>query len=226
MKEVKKQTDIISKYFVNGLKPAQIAKQQRVSVDYVYTVVHQFKKKAIKQLDDDNYENKKLSSSKKKLLGFDDPILHELTKNYIEETGIYKTKIRHLKEYIQNKLDDGIRAPSNSTLSKILREVFHQYYRKDTAANSKYRDTIYNSKRVWISRIIPQLLYDQVLVISMDESNIRTDALGGKQWQFNPNVKDPKQMTRTDQLKYLKRKLNVFNADSNNINDKDQQEMR
>lgn len=112
----------------------------------------------------------------------DDPLLIEIIKEFLETNGIYKTKLRILRQYVQSKLPDAVTAPCESTLSKILRETFHQYYRKDHAANTKYRDQVYNNKRIWIARLVTQFLYDKVIVVSIDESNIRSDALNGKQW--------------------------------------------
>ena len=81
-----------------------------------------------------------------------------------------------------------MKAPAHSTLQNIMQTVFHQHYKKDDPACVRYRDSIYNSKRLWISRLIAQLMHDEVIILSVDESNIRSDAFKQKQWQFNPKL--------------------------------------
>jgi hypothetical protein len=33
-------------------------------------------------------------------------------------------------------------------------------------------------------------MYEGVIIVSIDESNVRSDKLGGKTWKFNPKVKE------------------------------------
>ena len=83
-----------------------------------------------------------------------DPMLLDTVREYLENNGIYKTKISELQKYIQERIPTGIKAPCAATLSMILRDTFHQFYKKDHAANTKYRDSIYNSKRLWIAKLV------------------------------------------------------------------------
>ena len=41
----------------------------------------------------------------------------------------------------------------------------------------KYRDPSYDSKRLWISRLLTQFLHDDVIIVSLDESSFRSDAV-------------------------------------------------
>ena len=50
---------------------------------------------------------------------------------------------------------------------------------------TKYRDPLFNEKRLWASRLLAQFLADGAIIVCVDESNIRSDSLGGKRWQFN-----------------------------------------
>jgi hypothetical protein len=81
-----------------------------------------------------------------------------------------------------------MKVPSVSTLHKILREDFHLRYGKAQAANLKYRDPTFNEKRLWISRLLAQFLYEDAVVITVDESNFRSDQFPSKQWGFDQRV--------------------------------------
>ena len=80
------------------------------------------------------------------------------------------------------------------TLHKILKSTFHLKFASLQKANLKYRDPTYNDKRQWISRLLAQFMLetsgiDSAIIISLDESNFRSDSLPSKQWQFNPNIR-------------------------------------
>ena len=66
-----------------------------------------------------------------------------------------------------------------------MKKTFHLKYSSLNKANLKYRDPTYNDKRIWVSRVLAQFLFEEALIISVDESNFRSDSLPNKQWQFN-----------------------------------------
>ena len=51
---------------------------------------------------------------------------------------------------------------------------------KTQASNLKYRDPAYNEKRLWISRMLSQFMLEDAVIITVDESNFRSDCLPGK----------------------------------------------
>jgi len=85
-----------------------------------------------------------------------------------------------------------IPAPCIETLSGILRKIFHLRYHKFNPANFKYRDPTFDEKRLWVSRILGQLSSQGWLVISVDESNFRSDTVNHRQWEFFPKVESLK----------------------------------
>ena len=89
----------------------------------------------------------------------------------------------HLKTVLPAKL-----VPSAATLNQVLKSTFHLKYGALQKANLKYRDPTYNDKRLWISKLLAQFLKDEAIVVSVDESNFRSDSLPSKQWQFNSNI--------------------------------------
>jgi len=44
-------------------------------------------------------------------------------------------------------------------------------------ANSKYNDPTYDEKRKWISRLLSWFYLNNYLIVSVDESNFRSDHL-------------------------------------------------
>ena len=67
--------------------------------------------------------------------------------------------------------------PSTVTLRKIMKKKFNLKYKRVEKANAKYRDPSFNEKRLWISRLVAQFIKEEVILISIDESNFRHDAL-------------------------------------------------
>jgi hypothetical protein len=58
-----------------------------------------------------------------------------------------------------------------------MKEKFHLCYKSLEKANFKYRDPIYNEKRLWTSRLLGQFLLEEAIIISVDESNFKHDAV-------------------------------------------------
>ena len=63
-----------------------------------------------------------------------------------------------------------------------MKERFNLKYKRVEKENAKYRDPSFNEKRLWISRIVAQFIKEEVIIISINESNFRHDALPTKQW--------------------------------------------
>jgi hypothetical protein len=68
----------------------------------------------------------------------------------------------------------------------MLRQIFHLKYASQNKANTKYLDPTYNEKRLWVCRLLTQFFIEEVLVISVDECNFRSDAVGNRKWHFRP----------------------------------------
>jgi hypothetical protein len=69
-----------------------------------------------------------------------------------------------------------------------MKEHFMLKFKRLDKANTKYRDATYNDKRVWVSRLMAQFLMEDSIIICIDESNFRHDALPSRQWQFDMGV--------------------------------------
>jgi hypothetical protein len=67
-------------------------------------------------------------------------------------------------------------------LADILRSKFKLKYKKLEKSNIKYSDPAYNEKRLWISKLLTMFMMEDALIISVDESNFRSDVIMNKQW--------------------------------------------
>ena len=92
-----------------------------------------------------------------------------------------------------------------------MHREFKLKYGKLDKANIKYRDATFNEKRLWVSRLLIQFLLEKVIIISVDESNFRSDSLPSKQWQFNPKHK------RKRSKMIQKRKARMLKADEEDL---------
>lgn len=72
--------------------------------------------------------------------------------------------------------------PSATAVQTILREKFGLKYRAANAANTKYNDTTYDEKRLWVSRLLAQFLMADVIVISIDESSFKQEGIRHRYW--------------------------------------------
>jgi len=63
-----------------------------------------------------------------------------------------------------------------------MKDTFSLKYTSLEKANLKYRDPAYNEKRLWVSRLLAQFSKEGAVIVSIDESNFKHDALPNKQW--------------------------------------------
>lgn len=79
------------------------------------------------------------------------------------------------------------KVPCVSTLKSILKSHFSLRYKKTDKSKLKYKDPTYNEKRLWVSKLLAQFHFDNALIVSVDESNFRSQVLNGKQWELKIN---------------------------------------
>jgi hypothetical protein len=108
----------------------------------------------------------------------------------VETLGIYRMNVAKVaRELVALKQRDPqfsqLKVPSNSSILKILKTTFHLKFAKASKANPKYRDPSFNEKRLWVSRLLGQFFAEDAVIISVDESNFRSDYLAPKQWSFD-----------------------------------------
>ena len=90
--------------------------------------------------------------------------------------------------YLQSRLPSDCGVPNLNTIQRILREHFHLSFKSASPAMVRYLDPTYNEKRLWVSRLLAQFLLEDVTIISIDESNLRSDCFKRRKWCFNPKL--------------------------------------
>jgi hypothetical protein len=73
--------------------------------------------------------------------------------------------------------------PKFNEISSLLRSKFNIRFGKFDPALIRYRDPDLMPKRVWVCRLLTQMMMEDVLIISIDESNFRSDVISKRQWQ-------------------------------------------
>jgi hypothetical protein len=191
---MRKEKEIIIDY-LNGDKPSTLRKVHKVSAPDIYKCIKKFRSKLIQKLEHDVNESDITTPSGRSKVGrkskIDDPELHEVISSYVKKYGIYNTKLSHLRSHIAKALP-AKPPPCESTLSIILKKTFHLKYKKLNPANYRYRDPTYNEKRLWVSRLMAHFILDGWLIVSIDESSLKSDNNSNRQWEFCPKIKDEK----------------------------------
>jgi len=105
---------------------------------------------------------------------------------YMQEHGIYKMRRDDILDHMYGKLNDS-RVPTLNEIGETLREDFKVRYRREDGAAVRYRDPDMDLRRTWASRILGHMLAEDLLVISIDETHIRSDKTSRYACQFVAN---------------------------------------
>ena len=162
---------ILKLYFNDNMSPMQIGKMYRMSNTYISSVITQFKNTLKKQMDP-KPKLEKVCKSK-------NPELLNMIRSFIKQQGTYNISIPKMRTHLLQKLPAS-KVPCAMTIRTILRNTFGLRFRYTDIAKFRYRNPFYHEKRLYISRLMAQFLHDNVIVISVDETSIRSDASRGK----------------------------------------------
>jgi len=113
-------------------------------------------------------------------------VILKCIRNGLSEISIHRLSLKKMVLYLQNHLPLSQKVPSYATILKILHEIFHLKFKANSTASIRYLDPVYNEKRLWVSRLLTWFMMQDMLVISIDESNFRTDAMIKRTWKFAP----------------------------------------
>lgn len=184
-------------YFKEGLKPLAISKQLKLNVDVVYRVIQRAKNE-IKRKSISTHSNVRERTPPDEFM--------ELMTSAIREIGYENLKVDGLRNHLLKEIESNrklrhIHVPSKSKILSLLKESFKLRFGHFNNALIKYHDPTFNEKRLWVTRLLVQFLFEQFMVISIDESNFRWDQLTKRQWQFDHRViSDVCKRMRGDQI--------------------------
>ena len=67
----------------------------------------------------------------------------------------------------------------------MIKNKFFLKYKRMKSSTAKYFEGTYAEKRLWVSRLLTQFLHDGAVIVSVDESNFKSDLEKDWCWQFN-----------------------------------------
>ena len=120
-----------------------------------------------------------------------DKLLIDTIGECIKTNGLHALTIKQIREYIGQAQIPNLKVPGKDTVSMILKEKFLLRHVKYDGSIARYRDPLYNDRRIWLARIMTQLICEDVLIVSIDETHFRSDIAMKKRWQVK-SVNDSK----------------------------------
>ena len=209
---LRKEYSAIEMYFFEEKKRGVIAKALGLSPDEVGKIIKKFKRDLNQVVEALTLEKEKaqttsnsnqncfqitseklesiLCERKKEKRALDkhskskNPELLKALSNHFDKFGIYQMSSDKIRSELIKDMDERL-VPSSVVLRKMMKETFNLKYTSLEMANLKYRDPAYNEKRLWVSRLLAQFITEDAIIVSIDESNFKHDAVPKKQWQFN-----------------------------------------
>ena len=103
---------------------------------------------------------------------------------YLDKEGIYNVKVKDIHHHLTESMPT-FKVPSIPTLNKILTEKFYMRFGRLQTTTTKYFEGTYSEKRLWVSRLLAQFFLDGAIIISVDESNFKSELTKNWCWQFN-----------------------------------------
>lgn len=184
-KALDKEKQMVYMKHVQGMKPAQIARKLKVSVYDVYRADRRLKGnygKAI-QAATRPEEHPLGYFYEHHVLVRDNLEVKQGVADYLSTQGMHNLKRQQLQQELAAHMP-GVQPSTLNDIGAILKQDFKLRYIKYDGASVRYKDPQFDEKRLWACRILSQFLLDDALIISIDESHIRSDRSKQYQWQF------------------------------------------
>jgi len=186
-----KRKRIVELQYLHGEKPEVIARRLGVGLRFVYnTTLFLRNKLRLKKGEPPEQAVKpaELLPFARVRLG-DRPEVQEAVREYLLERGIHRLTLKKVKSFVVARLP----ALARIHLKEISHVLKHQHFLRMERLNPatfRYRDPFYDEKRLWFCRLVTQFVLDGALVVSIDETHFRHDALKRRAWQFHPKAVD------------------------------------
>jgi len=150
----------------------------KVSAKDVYRACHGYLARVKKFQEFDKSKGNPVAVNKMPL---DRVQVRERVAEYLTEKGLYKMRRADIHEYMQDRLMNS-KVPTLNEIGITLKEDFKVRYLKDNPASVRYRDPDIDERRKWASRILSHMLNEDFLIISIDETHIRSDKNNHYSW--------------------------------------------
>jgi hypothetical protein len=181
IKALRKEQQVFNLY-TQGVKPSLISKQMKLLPATVNTMLQNMRitTKKIDASLRDGQQSQSCQTNSRATLKENPLILKAITK-YLDENGIYNLKLDSLRQHLVGVLPPGS-APCASTLLDILKRKFFLCFNRLQTSTTKYFEGTYAEKRLWVSRLLAQFFHDGAIIVSVDESNFRSDLTKSWSW--------------------------------------------
>lgn len=117
------------------------------------------------------------------------PEVQQAVREYLCEHGIHRLTLQKVKDFVVARLPAFARIHLKE-ISFVLKHRHFLRMERLNPATFRYRDPFYDEKRLWFCRLITQFILDGALVVSIDETHFRHDAIKRRAWQFHPGSMD------------------------------------
>ena len=191
-KHLEKEKQMVLMRYSQNLTPREVAKRLRCPVAQVYKATERLKvnyKKAIQvdEVVESEHSEARLVAPRyfysHHVLQREDPRFKQLVHDHITTEGIYSLKRARVQEALASNLQS--KPPSLKAIAHILKHDFHLRYQRVDGALVHYKNPAFDAKRLWACRLLAQFVTDGALVISIDESHLRSDGAKQFSWQFH-----------------------------------------
>ena len=171
---------------LQGKQPRHIAKELGVTVTFINNALGALRIKGRQVLKLDSEEVKERRRVVRQELAERRRELSEAILAFLEEHGPHHITLSELYVHLQQVLPPTVRAPGMSTIYYLLRKDFKLRFRATPPALTRYLDPAYDEKRQWVARLLAHFMQQGMVIVSVDESNIRADSFAKRQWRFVP----------------------------------------
>jgi hypothetical protein len=107
----------------------------------------------LSQTDDQDRNKRRNIKRERKDNKRSNPKLLSEMERFFEANGIYNHSVLKIRSYLLEQLPEH-QVPCLKIIRKIMKEQFNLKHMHHDKANIKYKDSKYNEKRIWISRLV------------------------------------------------------------------------
>jgi len=186
-----KRKRIVELQYLHGEKPEVIARRLDVGLRFVYnTTLFLRNKLQLKKGTPPAHPvlpSDLVPAARARLR--DNPDVQAAVREYLAAHGIHRLTLQKVKDFVVARLPRLARMHLNE-ISQVLKAQHHLRMERLNPATFRYRDPYYDEKRLWFCRLVAQFVLDGALVVSVDETHFRHDAIKRQAWQFHPRAAD------------------------------------
>ena len=110
-----------------------------------------------------------------------DPHIIHLIAEQVKEISLRQLSVNAIEQRLGRM--ELARPVRYQTIQTILKKELGLTYKSFNAQNIRYRDQAFDLKRLWICRLVTQFMMQDVIILSIDESNFNWRSYKSMSWQ-------------------------------------------